>query len=45
MAGKDNPRDQDPYPTTSWGREWDTENPFPSTDFTVSPNLPPERWW
>jgi len=44
MAGKDDPRDQDPYPTTDWG-SWDDQNPFASTDFTKPVDLHPGDWW
>lgn len=44
MAGKDDPRDQDPYPTTGWGH-WDTENPYAPTGFTVPWDIDPDDWW
>lgn len=35
-----------PFPRTDWGAaRYDEPGPYPSTDFTVPPDLPPERFW
>lgn len=44
MAGKEDPLDQEPYPSTDW-EPWDTENPYATTDFTVPVNIDPYDWW
>lgn len=44
MAGKQDPRDQDPFPTTGWG-PWDTVNPYATTSWVQPHDVPPQDWW
>jgi hypothetical protein len=44
MAGTQDPREQDPFPTTGWGHR-ETELPYASTDFTVPVGLTRDEWW